>query len=203
MGASSSNTPAPDVSSALTLPLANRYQLLDGLADDEGVAKPNPKFQALGVYKPPHMRIPFESVALVTGSDPTADGAPTVYPWHGSNPDSEEKVISRPRTPRTDLAPPPAPVFRFEEMRKLIQNKVMAARKAEKELEMAEKELLKEEERCEYGIRMLRDAGLNENDIREVIGWQTPSSSRPQHAKLVDVNVGISSDVLGRRGGSP
>ena len=198
MGASSTNSAAPDTSSAPTLTLSNRFQPLDGLAQDEEPTKPNSKFHAQGVYKPPHMRTPSESMTSITGSDLTADSAFTVRPRHGSNLESEDNTA---RTPSTDSAA--APVFGFGEMKKKIHDQVVAARKAADDLEMAEKEFLLEEDRYEYGIRMLRSMGYSENEIRKAIGWPITPPSRPQSVKPLDADVGIPPDFFVAERDSP
>jgi hypothetical protein len=201
MSVSCTNAAASDVSSTPALLLSNRFQPLDNLPQDEEATTPNSKFHAQGVYKPPHMRTPSEPMASITGLELTADGVFTARQRHGSNLESEENVPFRSRTSSTSSAT--APVFGFGEMKKMIRDQVVAAHKAAAELEMAEKEFLKEEDRYEYGIRMLRRAGYAEDEIRTAVGWPITSPSRPQSVKPVDADVRIIPGVFVSESDSP
>ena len=184
-------------------PFSNRFQPLEGLAHEEETTKPHSEFQAQGVYKPPHMRIPSESAASSTGSDPTASTAPGVRPTHGSSLDHQKGGASHPHTPHVSSAPGSA-VFEFDEVKKRIEEEVLAARKAMTELEMVDKELLEEKARFEQHVQVLRDAGYTSEEIRKIAGWSSANSpSRPPSTEPFDVKVSIRFRVLVSEGDLP
>lgn len=169
----------------------NRFQPLEGLSHDEQDAEPDSTFHAQGVYKPPHMR---ESVASITGSDPTVSSTPTVCPAHGSSLDHEGKGS---RTPHTPTSAPGSAVFGFGEVKKKIHEELLIVRKAMEEMEIIEKEFLEEEARFVQELQALRSTGLTDEEIRDLMG-STPINfpPRPPSVKPLDVNVGICLDAL-------
>ena len=185
------NATAPGVLFASTPLFTNRFQPLEELPHSEETTNPPSKFQAQGVYKPPHMRTPSESVASVIESDAMANSTHAVHPAHGPSLDHEKKGTSCPHTPHSNSAPGSA-VFGFGEVKKKIHEELSNVRKAMEDMEVLEKEFLKEEARFEHEVQVLRSAGLTDEEIRGIIGW-TPENfpSRPPSAKPIDVNVGI------------
>lgn len=182
-------------SGASTPLFVNRFQVLEGLPDDGDVAKPDSKFQAQGVYKPPHMRNPSESVESTVGSDPMANGT-SVCPAHGPNLDRERKRISRPHTPHVDSTSGSG-TFGVGELKKKMYEELLNVRKAMKEMETIEKEFLEEEARFEQEVQALRRAGLTDEEIQEVVGLDSESfPPRLPSTKPLDVNVGICFHVL-------
>lgn len=187
----------PNVSSTAASPFANRFQPLEGLEHEEETTKPHSEFQAQGVYKPPHMRIPSEPAASSTKSDPTASTTP------GLSLDHEKGGASRPHTPHVGPAPGSA-VFGFGEIEKRIDEEVLALRKAVEKKEIVEKELLEQKALFEQNLQVLRNAGLIGGEIREIVGWSRANlPSRPPSTKLLDVKVGIRFRVLVSGGGLP
>ena len=192
-----------DVSSTPAPPFVNRFQPLEGLENEEETTKPHSKFQAQGVYKPPHMRIPSESAAPSTGSDPTASTMPGVRPAHGLSLDHEKGGASRPHTPHVSSAPGSA-MFGFDELKKRIHEEVLTVRKAVEEMEMAEKEFLEDEARFEQNVQVLRHEGFTSEEIQEIAGWNSASlPSTPSSIEPLDVKVGVLFRVLVSEGDLP
>jgi len=190
-----SHSPASGAPSTLTPLFANRFQLLEEYPhddDDDDDSKPHLKFQALGVYKPPHMRT-IESVASTVESDSTANGTSVV---HGQNLDREQKGASRPHTPHVDPTPKSA-TFGVSELKRKIHEEVLNVRKAAEEMETIEKEFLEEAARFEKDVQVLRRAGLADEEIRELVGLN-PEKFPPSLTSLKpsDANVGICFRVL-------
>ena len=187
----------PNVSSTAAPPFANRFQPLEGLAHEEETTEPHSKFQAQGVYKPPHMRIPFEPAASSIGSDPTASTTP------GLSLDHEEGGASRPRTPHVSPAPGSA-VSGSGEIERMMDEEVLNLCKAVEEKEIVEKELLEQKARFEQNLQVLRNAGLTGEEIRKITGWSSANlPSRPPSTKPLDVKVGIRFRVLVSGGDLP
>lgn len=191
MIASSTKATAPDVPFAPTPLSASQLQPLEGLQHDEEGVNPHSKFQAHGVYRPPHMRTPSESTASVIGSDHVAHDTVTVHSAHGSSLDREGEGTSRPPTPRTGFAPGFAS-FGYGEVKKKIHEELLSVRKAVEEMETIEKEFLEEEARFERHIQVLRSRGLTDEEIRAIVDWDPAIFlSRPPTVEPLDVNVGI------------
>lgn len=169
----SANATASNVSSVPIPLFANRFQPLEGLQSDEEAIRLHVRFQAEGVYKPPHMRTPSEPVASTAGSDPMVGGTAVVRPTHGTSFDREGRGTSRPHTPHTGLAPEPV-AFGFDEMKKMIQEEIMNVRKAEEKMEMIVKELLKEEAHIEQYTQVLRSAGFTDEERRTIVNGNHP-----------------------------
>ena len=201
MAASSGNPTISDVPSVPDPLVANRSDPLEGLPYDGGTAKSHHRFQAHGVYKPPHMRILSESTASATELDPMVDSTATVRSSHGPSLDHEWKGASRPRTPHTGSAPAVA-TFGFDEMRKKIHEELLNVRKAAEEMEMIRKGFLEDEARFKHHVRVLRDAGLTDEEIRVFMDRAPPRfPSRPPTVQPLDVNVGICLCTLCQEGG--
>ena len=191
MDVSSINATASDVPTAPVLPSSNQFDPLEGPPCDEEATKSHPRFQAQGVYKPPHMRTPTEPTASVTEIDPTASGTATVHPEHGPSIDRDGKGASRPSTPNASSEPGLA-AFGFDEMKKKIHEELLIVRKAAEEMEMIEKEFLEEEARFGQNVQALRSGGLTDEQIRIIMDWHPPKlPSRPPTVQPLDVNVGI------------
>ena len=198
MGASSTNTTPSSVPSAPLIPFANRFQLLDELMREEETTQPNPRFRAQGVYKPPHMRTPFESVTSVNGSNELTNSTSTVRPGHGTSLCCEWKVASHPRTPRTNPTPPSASTASsFEEVKKKIQNEVLTLRETMKELKAMEDVFLEEETRLDHEFQAMKITGSTE-EIGEVVASLVGRPSRPSPIKLSDIDVGIQYSIAER-----
>jgi len=181
---------------------ANRFDPLEGLPHDEGTAKSHPKFQAQGVYKPPHMRTLAESTVSATDLDPTGEGTETVRPAHGPSLDYEGKRTFRPRTPHAGSVPAVA-AFGFDEVKKQIHEELLTLRKAAEEVEMMEKGLLEDEARFKQQIRVLKNGGLTDEEIRMIMdGYTSRFPSRPPTVQPLDVNVGICLYILLLGGGT-
>jgi len=165
-------------------PLANRFDPLEELQYDGEAANSHPKFQAQGVYKPPHMRAPSESTTPANELDPMAGSTAAIRPAHGPSLDREGKGTPRPRTPHTCSAPAVA-TFGFDEMKKKIHKELMYVRKAAEEMEMIENEFLEEEARFKRHVQVLRSGGFVDKEIRPRF------PSRPPTVQPLDVNVGI------------
>jgi hypothetical protein len=174
---------------------ANRFWLLEGLAHDEETTKPLSKFQAQGVYKPPHMRAPSESVASATGSNPMASSTSGVHPAHGSGPVPEKKGTSCPHTPHVSSTPESS-VLGFGETK--IHEELLNV--ATEEMETIGKDSLGEG-RFEQELQVLRNVGLVDEEMREMemMGWSPANlpSGLPS-AKSLDVNVSVYFHVSGR-----
>jgi len=184
MTAPTGNVTTSDIPSIPNPLFANRFSPLEVLPYDEGTAKSHPKFQAQGVYKPPHMRTLSESTASATELDSMVDSTATVRPSHGPSLEHEGKGTFRPRTPHTGSAPTVA-MFGFDEMKK-IHEELLNVRKVAEEVEMMEKECFK------HHIRVLRDGGYTNEEIRMIMdGDPLRFPSRPPTVQPLDVNVGI------------
>lgn len=197
----STNATAFDAPSAPALSLSNRFQPLEELSHNEEATDSYSKFQAQGVYKPPHMRIPSESVASITGPDPTANSTSGVRTVHGPSSDHKKKGASRPNTPHIGSTSGSA-VFGFDEIKKKIHEEVLMVRKAAKEMETIEKDFLEEGARFEQDLKVLKSAGLTDQEIRKLIGWNpTNLPSKPLSLEPLDVNVSICFNIAmsGRR----
>ena len=191
MAASSGNATTSDVPSVPDPLFANRFDPLEGLPYDEGTVKSHPKFQAHGVYKPPHMRTLSESTASATELDPMADSTDTVRQAHGLSFDREGKGTSRPQTPHTGSAPAVA-TFGFDEMKKKLHEELLIVRKVAEEIEMMEKDFLEDEARFKHHIRVMKNGGLTDEEIRMIMAGDIPRfPSRPQTVQPLDVNVGV------------
>jgi len=175
-------------------PFSNRFQVLQWLQNDEETTKPHSEFKAKGKYVPPQMRkpqmrIPSESAASTTGLDPMTSSTSDARPTHGSSLDREKKGTSRPHIPHVSSVPG-STVLEFGEMKK-IHEELLNVRKEMEEVETIEKELL-EEARFEQESQVVRNAGLTDEEIREMMGWSPANSqSMPPSVKPLDVNVSI------------
>ena len=202
MTVSSTNAKVSDVPPVPTPLPVDRSQPTEELLSDEDDAKPHSKFQAQGVYKPPHMRTPSEPMASIAGSDPVVSDTVTVCPAHGSSLDHEGNGTSRPHTPHTSFAPGLA-AFGFGEVKKIIHEELLNVRKAMEEMETIEKEFLKEEARFERHIQVLKGGGLTDEEIRAIVDWDPAVfPSRPPTVQSLDVNVGICLNSLESGGDS-
>ena len=184
-----------NVSSAPTPPFSNRLLPLEWLPHEEETTKPHPKFQAKGIYRPPHMRTS-ESVASTTGSDPMTSSTSDARPTHGSSLDREKKGTSRPHTPHVSSVPG-STVLEFGEMKKKIHEELLNVRKVMEEMETIEKKFLEEEARFEQELQVVRSASLTDEELREMMGWSPANSqSISPSVKPLDANVSICFRVL-------
>ena len=190
MTVSSTDATASDVLLAPIPVSANRFELLEEPPHDDEAAKLQSKFQAQGVYKPPHMRTPSESTTSIAESDPMAGDTATVRPPHGSGLD-HEKGPSRPPTSLTSSTPV-SPTFGFGAMKKLVHEELLNVRKAVEEMETMEKELLEEEARFKRHIQVMRSGGLTDEQIQAIVDLNPARlPSRPPTVQPLDINVGI------------
>jgi len=196
MTVSSTSAAPPDDPSAPTALFSDRSQPLEGLPHDRETTKSYYKSHAQGVYRPPHMRAPSESVAPITGSNPMASGTSAVHPEHGSSLDRKGKGVFRSRTPHNGSVSA-SDTFGFGEIKKRIHDELLNVRRTMEDMETLEKEFLMEEAHFEQRMQVLRSAGLTDEEIREIVDWNPADFlSGPPTVKPLDVNVGICLHIL-------
>ena len=185
-----STVTASGVSPTPTPLFANRFQLLEELPSDEEGSQPQPKFQARGVYKPPHMR-------ATPQPEPMADDTSSVCSTHGSTVDHEKKGTPNPRTPCVDSAPGPS-MLEFSEVKKIIRQELLIQRRAVERLEAMGDKLLKERERVEQEVQTMKKMGVSDEEIQKILDQD---NENPPAVKPLDIDVSICFHALlsGRR----
>lgn len=183
-----------DAASPRAHSFGNRLLSHTELSRDEETTRSPHGVHAHKLYIPPHMRTHSEDMASITGSDPTANGTPTIGPGHGPGPDCEDKRAPSFQAPCTD------PFTAFPHIAPLLED-IMRRVDEQKELlgwVAREVELLKGDFLKLGRVQKLRSAGPT-GEAQERVNYHINHSHGPSSTRPLDVNVSVCSGVFVRK----